>query len=238
MSTNAALKAEKREGTGKGIARKLRQSGRVPAVLYGREMDSVHLSIDAKEAERLFHSIPVDNTIIGLEVEGEKEPVQTLVREIQTHPWKASLVHVDFLRIQEGVAVELDIPVHLIGIPVGVEVGGGVLEQIIHDLAIRCIPSKIPESIDVDVSHLDLNDVLHIADITFGEGIEVMVAQERTLCSVALPRAEEEVVVEEVEGEEGEVVEGEEGEGAEGVDGETPEAEKGDSKADTGGRDR
>ncbi len=222
MSTNAALKAEKREGTGKGVARKLRQAGRVPAVLYGRDMDSVHLSIDAKEAEYLFHNISVDNTIVGLEVEGEKEPVQTLVRDIQTHPWKATLVHVDFLRIQKGVAVEFDVPVHLIGTPEGVQNGGGVLEQIIHDLAIRCIPSMIPESIDVDVSALELNEVLHIRDLTFDEGIEVMIAPERTICSVAMPRAEEEAVTEDVELEEG-------------VEGEAPEAATDESDADTDG---
>jgi len=222
MSSKTVLKAEKREGTGKGVARKLRQSGRVPVVLYGRDMESIHLSIDAKEADNLFHSISVDNTIVDLEVEGDKEPVQTLVRDIQTHPWKATLVHVDFLRIQKGVAVEFSVPVRLIGIPAGVKNSGGVLDQIIHDLAIRCIPSKIPEVIEVDVSALELNDVLHIRDITFDESIEVMVAPERTICSVAMPRAEEEVEEEEVEGEEGEA-------------GEVPEGEEGASEADTGG---
>ena len=224
MATNATLSAQKREGTGKGVARKLRQSGRLPAVLYGRDLESVHLSLDAGEADRLFHSISVDNTIVDLRVEGEKGAVQTLVREIQIHPWKTTLLHVDFLRIQEGVAVDFDVPVHLIGVPQGVEIDGGTLEQIIHDLPVRCIPSKIPASIDIDVSALGLNDALHISDIELDEGIEVRIAPERTICSVAVPRAEEEPEVEEelVEGElaEGEVAEGEEaredGEPAEG----------------------
>lgn len=220
MTSTPTLSALKREGTGKGVARKLRQGGRVPAVLYGRDLDSVHLSVDEGEAERLFHSISVDNTIVELQVDGEKDSFQTLVREIQVHPWKATLIHIDFLRVQAGVAVEMDVPVRLIGVPAGVKLDGGNLEQIIHDLPIRCIPSKIPESIEVDVTGLGLNDVLHVSDIDVGEGVEVRIAPERTICSVAMPRAEEEeVVVEE------ELLEGEEGEEAAEGEAAAPEAE-------------
>jgi len=205
----STLKAERREGTGKGVARKLRQCGRLPAVVYGRDMESMHLSVDAHDAEYLFRHISVDNTIVHLDVDGEKEPVQTLVREIQTHPWKPMILHVDFLRIQAGVEVEMDVPIELIGIPVGVSLSGGVLEQIIHDLAIRCLPSNIPESIEIDVSKLDLHDSIHVADVTFGEDIEVMVSQELTICAVSVPRVIEETEKEE----EGEGEEGEEGVG-------------------------
>jgi large subunit ribosomal protein L25 len=198
---NTTLNAQKREGTGKGVARKLRQAGRVPAVVYGRDLEALHLSIDAHEADLLFRSIPVENTVLKLKVEGVREPFETLVREIQTHPYKETLIHVDFLRIQKGVAVEVDIPVHLVGVPIGVRENGGVLEQTIHDLPIRCVPSAIPQSIDVDVSGLDLHDVFHVADLQLGEGIEVTIPGDRTICSVAVPRAA-------VEAEEGEVEEG------------------------------
>ena len=150
MSSKATLKAQKREGSGKGAARTLRREGRVPGVLYGRDLDSIHISVDAHEAELLFRQISVDNTIVDLEIDGEKKPHQTLVREIQTHPWKASLVHIDFLRIQEGVNVDVEVPVHLVGVPVGVRLGGGVLEQTIHEVEVRCIPSNIPEGFDLD----------------------------------------------------------------------------------------
>jgi len=204
MANTATLPAQKREGTGKGVARKLRTGGRVPAVLYGRELEPVHLSLDTREAEKLFHSISVDNTIVDLAVEGEKKAYQTLIREIQVHPSRQLLVHVDFLRIQEGVAVDVNVPVHLLGIPEGVKNSGGVLEQIIHDLPVRCIPSKIPQSIDIDVTHLDLNQSLHVYDIEFEKGVEVTVEQKRTLCSVAIPK-----VIEEPEEKE-ELLEGEE----------------------------
>ena len=192
MSTKAMLKAQTRDGRGKGAARTLRRAGRVPAVLYGRELESVHLSVDAHEAELLFHSISVDNTIVDLAIEGEKKPYQTLVREIQTHPWKAHLVHIDFLRIQEGVAVDLNVPVSLVGVPVGVRLNGGVLEQVVHELEVRCIPSKIPEKFELDVTGLDVNQSLHVSDIPVTEGVEIQAAPDQTICAVAIPRIVEE----------------------------------------------
>ena len=208
MSTKAMLKAQKREDLGKGAARTLRRAGRVPAVLYGRDLGSVHLSIDAHEAAQLFHSISVDNTIVDLTVDGEKKPFQTLVREIQTHPWKDSLVHVDFLQIQEGVDVDLEIPVELTGVPVGVRLNGGILEQIVHELEVRCIPSKIPESFVLDVTELDLNDSLHVSDIPLTEGVQILTPADQTICAVAIPRVVEEAELAEpvvaAEGEEAE----------------------------------
>lgn len=209
MANEATLKAEARVGTGKGVARKLRAVGKLPAVVYGGDTDVLHLSLDTHDAELLFHRISVDNTIIDLEVDGEKEPIPTLVRDIQTHPWKASLLHVDFLRIQKGVAIEMDIPLHLTGIPKGVSVEGGVIEQIVHDLSVRCIPSKIPESIQVDVTELALGDVMHVSDLTLGEGVEAMMAPGQTICMVSQPRAQ--AVPQTTEGEDGE-------ESVEGVD--------------------
>jgi len=210
MTKIAELKATPRSDTGKEYARKLRAEGRIPAVLYGKDMEPVGLSLDIQETEYLFHRISVDNTIVDLVVEGEAEPFQTLVRDIQTHPHKSGLLHVDFLRIQKGVAVELDIPVALEGIPVGVKESGGVLEQIINELRVKCIPSKIPEVMKVDVSGLQVGDSLHVSDIDFGEGVEILVDPERTLCNVAIPKV---IATEAEEGEEIEL-EGEEPAGA------------------------
>jgi len=201
MTITKSLKATKRDGAGKGVARKLRQSGRVPAVLYGSGMDTVHLTLDAMEVEHLFAAISVENTIVELDIEGEKQTQQTLVREIQAHPVRNSLIHVDFLRIQKGVAVDVEVPVHLVGTPVGVKQHGGVLEQIIHEIEVRCIPSKIPESFEVDVSGLDIDEAIRVSDIDFDEGVEPTMDQERTVCLVAAPRAAA------VEGEEEEALE-------------------------------
>jgi large subunit ribosomal protein L25 len=194
MTISKSLNATKRDGAGKGVARKLRQGGRVPAVMYGKDMEPLHLSIDAMEAGHLFHAISTDNTIVDLVVEGEKEAFPTLVREIQAHPHKNELVHVDFLRIQKGVAVEVEVPVELVGTPVGVKLHGGVLEHLVHEVPVKCIPSLIPEFIEVDVSRLDLDDAIHLTQLTFPEGVELLLDDDRTVCIVAAPRA----VVEEV----------------------------------------
>lgn len=202
MTKITELKAMPRTETGKESARKLRAEGRIPAVLYGKDMEPIGLSLDVQETEYLFHRISVENTIVDLLVEGHKEPFQTLVRDIQTQPHRTGLVHVDFLRIQKGVAVELDIPVALEGVPVGVKESGGVLEQVINELRVKCVPSKIPEVVKIDVSGLQVGDSLHVSDIDLGEGVEILVDPERTLCNVAIPKV---VVVEPEEGEEVEV---------------------------------
>lgn len=213
MTNTNTLGAVKRDDAGKGVARKLRASGRVPAVLYGKDMESMSLSVDAHAAGHLFQSISVENTIVDLQVEGEKEGFQTLVREIQTHAVRADLVHIDFLRIQKGVMVDVEIPVHLEGIPAGVKLESGTLEQLIHELPVKCIPSKIPESFVVDVSELAVGDSYHVSDIVLPEGVEVTIDMERTLCAVSAQRAEEVVEVDE------------EGLGLEGVEGEDADAD-------------
>lgn len=206
MTTTITLSAERREGTGKGPARRLRMEGKVPAVLYGKDMETIHLTVDAREALHLFQSISVENTIIELRVSGDKAPHQALVRDIQTHPYKPDLVHIDFLRIQKGVAVDLEVPIRLEGVPVGVKLHGGTVEQNVHELAIRCIPSRIPDEIVVDVSGMDVGDSVHVSELDPGEGVEILVSGDLTVCSVAAPRAA--AVVEEAE--EGEGLEEEE----------------------------
>jgi large subunit ribosomal protein L25 len=224
MKTTSTLSAVKREGTGKGVARKLRASGQVPVVLYGADMDSISLTVDAQEALHLFQAISVENTIVHLEVDGESEPFETLVRDIQTHPFRSEILHVDFLRIQKGVAVDVDIPLHLEGVPLGVKQHGGNLEQVIYELPVRCIPSKIPETIQVDVSALDLNESIHVYDLELPEGVEVTIDTDRTICNVSVPRAEEEPTTDE---EDMEGLEGQEGEAAADAGGEAASADAG-----------
>lgn len=187
MSTQVTLNAERRDETGKGVARKLRAAGKLPAVMYGADGESVSLVLDANDTSHLFHSISVDNTIVNLEVGGEAVPVPTLIREIQTHPFRAEILHVDFLRIQTGVEVELDIPVELEGVPTGVKDQGGVLEQTIYMLPVSCMPAAIPDLIRVDVSGLEINDSLQVAELDIPEGVEVLLDPERTVCSVQPP---------------------------------------------------
>jgi large subunit ribosomal protein L25 len=193
MATKPTLNAEKREGIRKGANRKLRVTGRVPAVLYGQGGEAVTISVDAREATLLFQKISVENTIIDLKVKGG-EDVQALVREVQAAALRADLVHIDFYKVQKGVKLEVEIPVELVGVPNGVRNDGGILEQIIHEIPVRCLPDAIPESISIDVTKIELNGSLHISDLQVPEGVEVLMEPTQTLCIVSAPRLEVEPV--------------------------------------------
>ncbi len=200
MATEAKLKAEIREETGKGVARKLRQAGKIPAVLYGAGKEAQSLALDAHDTGLLFQSIAVENTIIQLEVEGAKGAVQTLVREVQAHPYRPEILHVDFLRIEKGVEVELSVPFVLVGTPKGVREEGGMLDQLVHELPVRCIPSAIPERLSIDVTDLEIGDSVQLDALEVPEGVTVQLDQNITLCAVHPPRlAEEAEPVEEAE---------------------------------------
>lgn len=189
MSMQATLNAEPREGIKKGANRKLRATGRVPAVLYGKDQEPALLSVDAREAERLFQQISVENTIIDLKVKGDGSKIQALVREVQVGAVRPDLLHIDFYKIQAGVKLEVEVPVELVGVPNGVRQDGGILEQIVHEVPVRCLPDQIPESIQIDVTRLNLHDSLHISDLKVADGVEILMDAERTLCLVSVPRA-------------------------------------------------
>lgn len=186
MATQVTLKAEHREGRGKGVARKLRAGGRLPAVVYGAGGDPVSIVLDTHDAIHLFRSISVENTIINLEIAGQDASVPTLVREIQTHPARPEVLHVDFLRIRSGVTVELEIPLHVEGTPAGVR-AGGILEYSMHQIPVRCLPKDIPEALRVDVSDLPMGGAIRIGDLVLPEGVEVMLDRERMLCTILAP---------------------------------------------------
>ena len=194
----ARLNLETRDASGKGVARKLRRAGRVPGVIYGGGGDPLLVSMDSRETFNLFQSIPVDNTILQLHV-GDRKSERALVREVQVHPYRPELLHVDFIRIRRGVPIELQIPLHFVGLPEGVRSEGGTLEQVIHDITVKCVPSRIPEAINVDVSHLGIGDVVRAGEIDMPEGVENLMDPGRTICGVAVPRAIEEEEEEEAD---------------------------------------
>lgn len=186
MAVDANLKAYHREPDGKGGARKLRQSGRVPAVIYGRGEETRSVALDAHELERLFSRISIENTIIELDVEGEKKPVKALVREVQSHAVRPGYLHVDFFQIHAGEKIHVEVPIHVVGSAVGVR-AGGVLQVVIHDLEIRCTPEQIPEAIEVDVTVLEVGDSIHVRDLKVPEGVTIEVDGDLTVCGVIPP---------------------------------------------------
>jgi large subunit ribosomal protein L25 len=198
----------------------------VPAVVYGLETETLNVSVPARELAHILAGEAGANALITLRLDGDE--ALTLARQIQRHPTRGDLVHVDFVRIRRDVAVQAEIPVHLEGEPAGVR-DGGVLEQLLFTLSIEAKPADIPTAIEVDVSALEINDQIRLAELTVPSGVSVLHEEDELVVQVIPPRVEEEPVVEEVEGEEveGEVPEGEappEGEGAPAAEGgEAPE---------------
>jgi large subunit ribosomal protein L25 len=186
MATTATLNAAPRQDSGKGPARRLRRAGRIPAVLYGRGEQTRLLSVDGRELERLFSRISVESTIIDLRVEGERKPVRALVREVQTHPFRSEILHVDFYQVHAGERVHVEVPVRLVGHAAGVR-AGGILEQVLHNLAVRCLADQIPEAIEVDVTNLEIGQSLHVGDLQVPAGVEVETEADRTVCTVVAP---------------------------------------------------
>lgn len=200
---SAALSAQPREGTGKGSARKLRAAGRVPAVIYGHGEETRKLSVDAHELMTLFSKIRVENTVITMNIEGEAQPSQALVREVQRHAYREDVVHVDFYQIHAGEAITVDVPIRVIGSAPGVK-AGGVLQHALSEIEVRCMPDRIPDVLEVDISGLEIGDSVHVSDMVQPEGVEFLVDPERTVCSVmapTMPTAEEEEAAEAAEGE-------------------------------------
>ncbi len=208
MADNA-LAAEVRTATGKGVARKLRAAGRVPAVMYGRGTDSAVLAIDPKALDEVLHKSGAGrNTLISLGVDGATHTV--LLKDLQRDPIHGQTLHADFYLVDLSKTVEVTVPLHFVGKAVGVEFGG-IMDHPVRELLIECLPTAIPEFFEVDIGGLELGQSLHVSDVALGEGLTCKTEDDLAVAICATPKAAEEEE-EAVEGEEGaELAEGEEG---------------------------
>jgi large subunit ribosomal protein L25 len=193
---SASLSAEVRNDRGKGVSRKLRAAGRVPGVVYGHGREPQSLSLVARDLDKLLSQIAAGSTVIELTL--GRATTKTLIREIQRHPFKKQILHVDFMELVAGEKVIVDIPLVFVGIPEGVRLSGALLEQIVHSIEVNVDPSSIPNHLDVDVTNLAMGHSLHVRDIKLPEGVEVLTDEDTTICAVIAPRA---VVEEKAEGE-------------------------------------
>lgn len=184
------LTAERRQATGKGGARKLRASDRIPAVIYGHGREPEPLALSRMELDKVLHRIAHGSTIIDLQVDGAPA-VQTLIREVQRHPTRRNVTHVDFYEVHAGEVLSLDVPVVLVGSPDGVRNAGGVLEQFLRDLTIEVLPRNIPERVEVDVTDLRVATSLHVSDLTVPNA-KILTDPRATVCTVVPPRVEAE----------------------------------------------
>jgi large subunit ribosomal protein L25 len=193
MST-ASLSASVRAETGKGAARKIRQAGSIPAVIYGHGREPQSLTINARETDKLLKSIAISSTVIELTVDGKSS--RTLIREVQRHPFKRTITHIDFQELVAGETVSVHCPIVYVGTPDGVRLEGGLLDQIMHQLHIEVDPSAIPNHIDVDVTALKVGKSLHVSDLVLPAGIKVLDEPGTTVCIVQVPKVAVETTAE------------------------------------------
>jgi large subunit ribosomal protein L25 len=183
------IKAQVREGRGKNDARRTRRAGLVPITIYGGGGETVTAAAPLGALAAVLRSEAGRNTIFTLDVEGVG-PSEVMFNDRQIDPVRGRLVHADFQRLVKGQKIEVTVPLHLIGEPVGVREEEGVLEQIMRELEIRCQPREIPDAIDVDVSNLGVHDVLHVSDIPVSENIEILNDPNAVVATVGIVREE------------------------------------------------
>jgi large subunit ribosomal protein L25 len=190
----ASLSASARANTGKGVARSLRRDGKVPGVIYGHARESQAIHVGTRDLERMLEKIVAESTVIELDIDGKQS--RTLIREIQRHPFKRHILHIDFQELVAGEKVTVSIPLILVGTAEGVRLSGGIMDQPLRDLEIRVDPANIPNHIDVDITAMVIGKSIHVSELHLPEGVEVLTDADATVCVCAAPKAHVEAVVE------------------------------------------
>ncbi len=225
-----ALGVELREGRGKGVARKLRAAGRIPGICYRRNAESIAVSLDPSELDRVLRKASSGiNTLLDLKVAGggDFDGRQVLVKELQRDPISGAYLHADLYAVDLKQTIHVSIPIQIKGSAIGVTLGGGILDHATRELDVECLPNAIPEDIAVDVSELEIGDSIHVRDLEVAEGVEILNDPDVSVVSVVAPA----VVEEEAPAEEELEAEGEGALDAEGEAGAAPE-ESAEKKSD------
>ena len=173
MSTNFTINAKSREDTGKGASRRLRRlTGEVPAIIYGGKKDAEKISILHKDITKALENDAVYSSIISLSIDGKAE--DTIIKDIQRHPAKQIILHMDFLRVSKTTKLQTRVPLNFINedICVGVKLGGGLIAHTMTDIEVSCLPKDLPEAIDVDMAEVDVGQIVHLSDLTLPDGVE------------------------------------------------------------------
>lgn len=188
MAQIISITASPRTAGGKGAARQARLKKKVPAVVYGHGRPSQPLEVDAQTLEQVLTGIEPSSTLIELTVDGKK--ARALIREIQRHPVRPDIIHIDFYEIHADEKVKLRVPVHLIGTPDGVRNAGGVLDQVTREVEIAVLPEHIPDRVDLDVTTLTIGRSVHVSDLVIPNAT-ILTQADLTIATVVPPRAEE-----------------------------------------------
>ena len=193
------VQAKLREGRGKNDARRARREGMVPITVYGGEGETIAAIAPLRDLAAILRTEAGRNTIFTIEVEGVG-PSEVMFHDRQIDPVKGRLIHADLARLVKGQKIDVTVPLHLVGEPIGVREKQGVLEQIIREIQIRCEPREIPDTLEVDVTNLDVHDVLHVSDIPVADTVEILTDAEQVIATVGIVK--EEVAAAPAEGEE------------------------------------
>jgi large subunit ribosomal protein L25 len=226
------LEIENRKSVGKKASKLIRRAGKIPSVLYYKGEKPVSISIDK---QLLNQAIKSDQRIYEVEIDSESQYV--MIKEAQYHPITDEIIHVDFMRVRRSEKMTISVPITLVGKPAGVT-EGGILSQSMTQIEISCFPTNVPESIEVNVDHLDINSSVSVGDVTVDdEDIEIISASDLSIASVIPPAVEEEPVIAEEEALDEEAVDGEspdeEGEKADKDSGSSSDSENEDQAEDT-----
>lgn len=189
MSTAEVVTASARQGKfTKNIARRIRVAGSIPAVVYGAGQPSVAVTVDPKQIRRILHSDSGHNTIFDLSLDGAT--VKAMVVDWQNDPIKGGLIHIDMKRIAMDKPIRVQVPVQLVGTPVGVKTQGGILDQVLREISVECLPGDIPGHIDVDVSELAFGMVIRVADLPHGGKLKFLTDEDVTVAHITAVREE------------------------------------------------
>ncbi len=218
MSDILEITATKRERAGKGVARALRREGLVPAVIYGDKQDPEGITLKMGEVKKLYNTGRMLNTLLEIEIDGKK--IRAIARDVQLHPVRDDVLHADFLRLGKGAKIAVEVSVTFLNEEIcpGLK-QGGVLNVVRYTVELNCPADKIPETIELDLAEAQMNDSLHISEVTLPEGVEPVIDdRDFTIATIAAPAALKSEGSEAAEGEEGEdgAVEGDEGAADEG----------------------
>ncbi len=190
MADKITVKAEKREGRGKNDSRRARVAGKVPVVIYGGGEESISALANLKDLAAILRTDSGINSVFSLDIAGEGV-TDVIFQDRQIDSIHGRLVHADLRRFAKGEKIEMTVPIHLLGDAAGLSEDGAVLSQALREIKVLCEPAKTPDSIDVDVSNLNLGDSIHVSDLKVGEGIEIHEDPETVVATIVVVKEED-----------------------------------------------
>src|SRR5262245_39398468 len=194
------VEVQPRSDTGKNESRRLRAAGRVPGVVYGGDRPVVPIVVDQRRVLDILRSETGENTLFTLQLEGTDSKRVVMIRDYPRDPVKGKLLHVDFVRVDLSRTIEVQVPVHVVGTPVGVKLEGGLMDHVIREVSVSCLPGDIPEALELDASEVHVGQHLSVRDIKVTDKIKILDDPDQTVLVIALPKAEEVPVAAPVEG--------------------------------------